>query len=687
MDTLSKVSEYLNNLEAFLDDGHLLEARKVKVEKSEKELEMFEALEHKSVVVKSKNHRVVVFTKAPPRAFSKPFMRFYTPYGVDGQGDWDTELDMADSHNYMMEEMFDKLGFIRVDYGDYGRKMVKEVHVEIYGDFLVTTKSKVDFGVGEMRIDLTMLEEERDIEALIAVITEYLVNISKRRAFWSLNEDILKINYSDNQYAVSIKEDTAVDDPNITMEEYVRLEEEKARKRGKVFNWETSKILFDDSDDEDYTVDFDKNLFSYKIISTNDLKMDSKNDNEKVNMPSLPSPEPVVSCFDDLEFFKDFENKFSAIVYNDAPTSKSDLLTEPILSPQHIDEYYLNDETSLSEYDEEEQNLLYFNDLFPFNIIHPDDLKVKKDNDDNQIDIIQSSEDMALPPHYQRHQYLRYEGLQYSDADIMDFKARLARIYMREVQRVEVINFKGLPDLMAEGLSARMLMEHRDAQGIGISSAGDFIGTNPSYTAIRDPILRGIDIGSVNVPYLLARYLRLFATGRKNGALISRGQFVARLAEHFGLLAEERLRGLTVIAPKLPIIDMVELVRLQICMEIDDTWAWVAMGPKRQPDAAAGALGVAQDAPAVDEGVQAIPAPVQIHGALAEQREVIGVMARDFSRFTIWAASEIAQLLDYARVTYTSYSETRIPYQRCVKRRTDGTSTSIAQQDHQQPDL
>ncbi|GKA88875.1 reverse transcriptase domain-containing protein [Tanacetum coccineum] len=41
------------------------------------------------------------------------------------------------------------------------------------------------------------------------IIMEYLVNISKRRAFWSLNEDILKINYSDNQYVVSIKEDTA----------------------------------------------------------------------------------------------------------------------------------------------------------------------------------------------------------------------------------------------------------------------------------------------------------------------------------------------------------------------------------------------------------------------------------------------------------------------------------------------
>ncbi|GJY56077.1 putative reverse transcriptase domain-containing protein [Tanacetum coccineum] len=62
----------------------------------------------------------------------------------------------------------------------------------------------------------------------------------------------------------------------------------------------------------------------------------------------------------------------------DAPTSKSDLLTELILSPQHINEFDLNDETSFSEYDEEEQNILYFNDLFPFNIIHTDDLKQKK---------------------------------------------------------------------------------------------------------------------------------------------------------------------------------------------------------------------------------------------------------------------------------------------------------------------
>ncbi|GJR48893.1 hypothetical protein Tco_1316996 [Tanacetum coccineum] len=32
-----------------------------------------------------------------------------------------------------------------------------------------------------------------------------------------------------------------MEDPNITMEQYIRLEEEKARNRGKVFNWETAK--------------------------------------------------------------------------------------------------------------------------------------------------------------------------------------------------------------------------------------------------------------------------------------------------------------------------------------------------------------------------------------------------------------------------------------------------------------
>nr|GEY05580.1 hypothetical protein [Tanacetum cinerariifolium] len=139
------------------------------------------------------------------------------------------------------------------------------------------------------------------------------------------------------------------------------------------------KISFDEFDDEDCT----------------------ENDNDKVNMPLLPSPAPTVSYFDNLDFFKDFENEFLAIVYNDAQTSKSDLLVEPTLCTQHIDEYDLKEETSLSEYDKEEQNVLNFNDLFLFNVIYPNDSKSDKDNDDDdddKVDIEHSSGDMSVIP-------------------------------------------------------------------------------------------------------------------------------------------------------------------------------------------------------------------------------------------------------------------------------------------------
>nr|GEX87684.1 hypothetical protein [Tanacetum cinerariifolium] len=189
------------------------------------------------------------------------------------------------------------------------------------------------------------------------------------------------------------------------MEEYIKLGEEKAHRRGKVYNWETAtyvfndeltyekalsyepmvsslnnkkidiRISFDESDDEDYTVIFDKNSFSYKIIYVNDLKMDSENNNEKVNMPSFPSPKPTISDFDDLNFPKDFKNEFPAIVYNDALTSKLDSSTESVEISHRIDEFDLKTKTSLSEYVEEEQNVMYLNDLFPFNINYPDDLE------------------------------------------------------------------------------------------------------------------------------------------------------------------------------------------------------------------------------------------------------------------------------------------------------------------------
>nr|GEV40437.1 hypothetical protein [Tanacetum cinerariifolium] len=136
-----------------------------------------------------------------------------------------------------------------------------------------------------------------------------------------------------------------MDDPNIIMKEYIRIEEEKARRRGKVFNWETATYEYRSTNPtmkitrgESVPGPCTHRPSHYgswpcpkSLPYVNDLKTNSKNNSDKVNMPLLPSPEPTVSYYDDLDFFKDFENEFPAIVYNDAPTSKSDFLAEPTL--------------------------------------------------------------------------------------------------------------------------------------------------------------------------------------------------------------------------------------------------------------------------------------------------------------------------------------------------------------------
>ncbi|GKD54103.1 hypothetical protein Tco_1287490 [Tanacetum coccineum] len=58
----------------------------------------------------------------------------------------------------------------------------------------------------------------------------------------------------------------------------------------------------------------------------------------------------------------------SAIVYNDASASKLKFSSEPTVSPQHVDEVNLKNETLLSNYDDEKYNVISFNDLLPFNI-------------------------------------------------------------------------------------------------------------------------------------------------------------------------------------------------------------------------------------------------------------------------------------------------------------------------------
>ncbi|GJY54345.1 hypothetical protein Tco_0446009 [Tanacetum coccineum] len=172
------------------------------------------------------------------------------------------------------------------------------------------------------------------------------------------------------------------------------LEEEKARRRGKVFNWEIAtygKIWYDEEvhklrsiETEFPAIVFD-DAFTSKVTHFCEPTVSPLNDN-KIDFRIL---------FDESDD-EDYTNEFPIIVYNVALTSKPDFSTEPFVIPLHIDEFDLKNETSLSECNEEEQNVLYFNDLYPFNVIYPHELKSDTGNDNDKIDIEQPSEDMSV---------------------------------------------------------------------------------------------------------------------------------------------------------------------------------------------------------------------------------------------------------------------------------------------------
>ncbi|GJY81102.1 chlorophyll A/B binding protein of LHCII type 1-like protein [Tanacetum coccineum] len=147
MDTLSLVSKYLNGMEDLLDDGDSLEAKKLTVGKSKEALELFEALDHKS--------------QASHKGFPFPIVMWMSKVLENCRS-----LDMADSFNYIMEERFDQLGFVRVDYGKNGRKMV-------------INRVGLTFGIEEMHIDLAMLEEMKDIDVMLDAMVENLEEVAR----------------------------------------------------------------------------------------------------------------------------------------------------------------------------------------------------------------------------------------------------------------------------------------------------------------------------------------------------------------------------------------------------------------------------------------------------------------------------------------------------------------------------
>ncbi|GJZ93223.1 hypothetical protein Tco_0665288 [Tanacetum coccineum] len=126
-----------------------------------------------------------------------------------------------------------------------------------------------------------------------------------------------------------------MDHPNITMEEYIQLEEEKARRHGQEFNWQTATY-------------------------------------------------GKVRYFEDINYFKDFENEFPAIVYNDVLTSQAEFSYEPTVNAYPAIKIDFDFKISSSDSDDEDYSFIYDKNLFSYKLVSIDDLKSNKDNDNDK---------------------------------------------------------------------------------------------------------------------------------------------------------------------------------------------------------------------------------------------------------------------------------------------------------------
>ncbi|GJT32807.1 hypothetical protein Tco_0923226 [Tanacetum coccineum] len=184
-----------------------------------------------------------------------------------------------------------------------------------------------------------------------------------------------------------------MDESNLTMEEYIKIEAEKARRREQTFNWETATY-------------------------------------GKVRYQA------------NIDYFKDFEIDFPEIVSEDVATPEPEASSKPAVSP--LDDKQIDFRISFDESDDEDYVVSYDNNLFSYKIISVNNLKTDSENDidkvnipSNDVVVEQLGNDMApLLPRDQRHPWLRYEGLQYTVADITDFEGRLGKIYDRRIHRV-----------------------------------------------------------------------------------------------------------------------------------------------------------------------------------------------------------------------------------------------------------
>ncbi|GJX19895.1 zf-CCHC domain-containing protein [Tanacetum coccineum] len=347
------------------------------------------------------------------------------------------------------------------------------------------------------------------------------------------------------------------------MKEYIRLEEEKSRRHGRTFNWQTATF-------------------------------------RKVKNYENEDDHPI-----------DLETEFSAIVFDNTLTT---IHYEPTVCPPNKNE--LDFRISLDESDDEDYTIWHDYQLLIRGTM------IRYHNKGNfegltaemrqdlavRLRMVYSGEGQQVLVCHAWRQLFGIRGPLVREF-ILEFLStcRMSDTIMYIASLIPVFPVGGLEE---DALRSSFILSFKGntragdgkagfgAMGLGVERsiltmwmiAYSIFGrgqTPEKVTGIDLFYLRNMDRGTINVPHPLAQYLFRHAKGRKSGARLSGGHFIGCLAMHFGLLG-----------------------RLHICTRYDETRTWVAHGPERQQAATAGA-------PEADEADQTVEEAASEISALA----------------------------------------------------------------------
>nr|GEW50119.1 hypothetical protein [Tanacetum cinerariifolium] len=105
-----------------------------------------------------------------------------------------------------------------------------------------------------------------------------------------------------------------------------------------------------------------------------------------------------VKYFKDIDYFKDLETDFPAIIYKDALTSELRVSSEPTVSAHHAKKVDFDFVISFDEYDDEDYTFTYDKNSFSYKLVYVNDLNLDSDNDNDEIDTKQSLGDISVEP-------------------------------------------------------------------------------------------------------------------------------------------------------------------------------------------------------------------------------------------------------------------------------------------------